>query len=389
LILSLLAVQTNGQASNIVSLIALPACILLVPILDTTLVTVTRLLRGQAVSQGGKDHASHRLVVLGLSEAQAVLLLCVMATIAGASALIIDWYSYTLSLVLVPVVVISFTLFTAYLAQVEIVSDADRDIEGSKRKLTVLFSALTYKRRLFEVALDALLIAFAYYLAFALRYELRLNDFLMDLFVTSLPLVLTATFGSFFLLGIYRGLWHHTGLEDLVRIGKAVACGTLLSMAALILIYRFAGYSRMVFILYGFLLFLGVAGSRLSFRLFGLFVPRNQRPTVPVLIYGADDRGEIVVRECRQNSAVQYRPIGFLDDDPWKAGRSVAGLRIFGGADKLPEIIRTESVAGCIVSSPTILANGHAEQLRSVCQEKGLWIKSLRLDFTEEGCEKR
>jgi FlaA1/EpsC-like NDP-sugar epimerase len=290
--------------------------------------------------------------------------------------------------VLVPLLVISFTLFTAYLAQVEIVSDAERDIEGFKRKLTVLFSTLTYKRRLFEVALDALVIAFAYYLAFALRYELRLNDFLLDLFVTSLPLVLTATFGSFFLFGLYRGLWHHTGLEDLVRIGKAVACGTLLTMAALSLIYRFAGYSRMVFVLYGFLLFLGVAGSRLSFRLFGLFVPRNQRPTVPVLIYGADDRGEIVVRECRKNSAIPYRPIGFLDDDPWKAGRSVAGLRIFGGADKLAEIIRTESVAGCIVSSPAILANGHAEQFRSLCQEKGLWIKALRVEFTEDGLEK-
>jgi UDP-GlcNAc:undecaprenyl-phosphate GlcNAc-1-phosphate transferase len=389
LVLSLLAVQTNGHASNIVSLVALPACILLVPILDTTLVTVTRLLRGQPVSQGGKDHASHRLVVLGLSEAQAVLLLCLMATIAGASALIIDWYSYTLSLVLVPLVVISFALFTAWLAQVEIVSDAERQIEGSKRKLTVLFSTLTYKRRLFEVALDALLIAFAYYLAFALRYELRLNDFLMDLFLTSLPLVLAATFGSFFVFGIYRGLWHYTGLEDLVRIGKAVACGTLLSMAALSLVYRFAGYSRMVFVIYGFVLLLGLAGSRLSFRLLGLCVPRSQRLTVPVLIYGADDRGEIVVRECRKNSAVQYRPIGFLDDDPWKAGRSVAGLRIFGGADKLAEIIRTESVAGCIVSSPAILANGHAEQFRSLCQEKGLWIKALRLEFIEEGFEKR
>jgi hypothetical protein len=43
---------------------------------------------------------------------------------------------------------------------------------------------------------------------------------------------------------------------------------------------------------------------------------------------------------------------------------------------------------GCIISSPKILANGHAEQLRSVCEEQGLWVKQLRLDFVEEGVGK-
>ena len=95
-----------------------------------------------------------------------------------------------------------------------------------------------------------------------------------------------------------------------------------------------------------------------------------------------------MVRECRKNSSVEYRPIGFLDDDPWKAGRSVAGLRIFGGADKLAEIVEHEKVAGFIISSPSILANGHAEQIRSVCREKGVWMKQLRLDFVEEEAER-
>jgi len=158
----------------------------------------------------------------------------------------------------------------------------------------------------------------------------------------------------------------------------------LLSMAALIFVYRFAGYSRMVFIVYGILLFFGVTGSRLSFRLFGLFLRGGRHESVPVLIYGAGDGGEIVVRECRNNSHVGYRPIGFVDDDPRKQGRTVQGLRIFGGADKLPEIIQRERVAGCIISSPSIPANGHADQIRTVCREQGVWIKQLRLEFVEE-----
>jgi UDP-GlcNAc:undecaprenyl-phosphate GlcNAc-1-phosphate transferase len=382
--LSLLTVHANGQASNILSLVAIPTCILLVPILDTTLVTVTRLLRGQPISQGGRDHASHRLVILGLSEPQAVLLLYLIATIAGASAVLIKGFSYSLSLVFLPLVLLSFTLFTAYLAQVEVVSEEEGRKKQAQKKLTVLVSTLTYRRRLLEVILDFFVIAFAYYLAFALRFEFSLSDSLMNLYLTSLPIVVAATYVGFFLFGLYRGLWRYTGLEDLVRIAKGVAAATVLSMTGLIFFYRFTGYSRIAFVAYGVLLFLGVAGSRLSFRLFGLAVARTRKEKIPVLVYGAGDGGEVVVRECRKNSHVEYQPIGFLDDDPRKEGRTLAGLRIFGGADKLPEILQREKVEGCIISSPKILANGQAEQIRTVCQEQGLWIKQLRLDFIEE-----
>jgi UDP-GlcNAc:undecaprenyl-phosphate/decaprenyl-phosphate GlcNAc-1-phosphate transferase len=386
--LSLLTVHANGQASNILSLVAIPTCILLVPILDTTLVTVTRLLRGQPISQGGRDHASHRLVILGLSEPQAVLLLYLIATIAGASAVLIKGFSYSLSLVFLPLVLLSFTLFTAYLAQVEVVSEEEGRKKQAQKKLTVLVATLTYKRRLLEVILDFFVIAFAYYLAFALRFEFYLSDSLMKLYLTSLPVVVTATYVGFFLFGLYRGLWRYTGLEDLVRIAKGVAAATLLSMTGLIFFYRFTGYSRIAFVAYGMLLFLGVAGSRLSFRLFGLAVARTRKEKIPVLVYGAGDGGEVVVRECRTNAHVEYQPIGFLDDDPSKEGRTLAGLRIFGGAEKLPEILQQKKVEGCIISSPKILANGHAEQLRSVCEEQGLWVKQLRLDFVEEGVGK-
>jgi UDP-GlcNAc:undecaprenyl-phosphate/decaprenyl-phosphate GlcNAc-1-phosphate transferase len=383
--LALLTVHATGQASNILSLVAVPTCILLVPILDTTLVTITRLLRGQSIAQGGRDHTSHRLVILGLTERQTVLLLYLMAFIAGATAVLIKRFSYSLSLAILPLVLIAFTLFTAYLARVEIVSETEGKRKQAQKRLTVLLTALTYKRRVLEVILDFVVISSAYYLAFALRYEFRTNDYLLWLFLSSLPIVIAATYAALLFFGIYRGLWRYTELEDLVRMAQAVICGTLLSMAALSLIYRFVGYSRMVFIVYGLLLFFGIAGSRLSFRLFDLFLGGRREEQIPVLIYGAGDGGEIVVRECRNNSSVGYRPIGFMDDDPRKQGRSVLGLRIFGGASELAEIIKREKVEGCIISSPSILANGQAERIRAVCQERGLWLKQLRLEFIEEG----
>ncbi len=381
--LSLLTIQAHGQASNILSLVAIPVCILLVPILDTTLVMLTRLLRGQPISQGGKDHTSHRLVILGLTEPKAVLLLYLMAAISGSTAVLIERISYTLSLTLVPLVVLVFALFTAYLAQVEIVSAEEGKRRMEERRLPVLLLTLTYKRRLLEVSFDFFLILFVYYLAFILRFDFSLDASQMHRYLTSLPHLLTATYGAFFFLGIYRGVWRYTSLEDLVRLATGAAGGTLLAVAALLFFYGFAGYSRVVFILYALLLFLGLAGSRLSFRLFTLLVARPRTERVPVLIYGAGDGGEVVVRECHNNPKVQYQPMGFLDDDPRKQGRRVLGLPIFGGVDRLPDILRREKIQGCIISSPHILVNGNAEKIHALCQEKGLWVKQLRLEFVE------
>lgn len=383
-VLSLLTLHTQGQASNIFSLVAVPALILLVPIFDVALVTFTRILRGQPVSQGGRDHSSHRLVVLGLSEPKAVLLLYLMAVIAGGAALLIESFSYTLSFVLIPLVLLIFALFTAYLAQVELL-DAQRQREqAAKRKLTAVLVSLTYKRRLLEVLLDLVLISFTYYLAFVLRFDFSLEANTTALYLTSLPFVLASTYSAFFVCQVYRGVWRHTDLEDLVRFAWGVAGGTLLSAFLLFVFFGFGHYSRVVLILYALLLFLGGAGSRLSFRLFALMIDTSRKKAVPVLIYGAGDRGEVVVQECWNNPALAYRPLGFLDDDLRKQGRVLRGLPILGGAEQLAEVLERKPVQGLIVASPQMLVNGSAEKVRGLCREKNIWIKQFQLSFVEE-----
>jgi UDP-GlcNAc:undecaprenyl-phosphate GlcNAc-1-phosphate transferase len=292
--------------------------------------------------------------------------------------------SYPLSVAVFPLVILSFTLFTAYLAQVEIVARENLPRRAAARRLALLLAALTYKRRLFEAILDFFLIAFAFYLAFALRYEFRLNEALTSLFLASFPIVLAAAYASFILLGVYRGLWRYTGLDDLVRIASAVCLSTATAVIALYFLYGFTGYSRVVFILYGLLLFLLMAGSRVSFRLFGLMIRKPRSAQVPILVYGADDRGEAVVRECRNNPARGFFPVGFLDEDPSKAGRTVLGLRIFA-AHQLAQVAQRNRVQGCIISSVARLAEGQGQQILSLCRERGLWVKLLNIEFVEEG----
>lgn len=120
--LALLSISTHGNASNVLSLVAVPTLILLVPILDTSLVVVTRLWRGHPVFAGGTDHSSHRLVALGLNEPRAVRLLYLMACVSGVAAILLDRLPHLPALLLLFLVLISFALLTAYLARVKIVS---------------------------------------------------------------------------------------------------------------------------------------------------------------------------------------------------------------------------------------------------------------------------
>ena len=87
---SVLLNQTGGRSRGIFSILAVPVLILFVPIFDTTFVTILRKLWGRKASQGGRDHTSHRLVALGLSERAAVLMLYVFAIVAGALSLLVS-----------------------------------------------------------------------------------------------------------------------------------------------------------------------------------------------------------------------------------------------------------------------------------------------------------
>ncbi|MEA3350333.1 MAG: MraY family glycosyltransferase, partial [Chloroflexota bacterium] len=144
LTLSSLAIAREPQASNVFAVVGIPTLIFLLPILDTLMVSLTRLLRGQSPAQGGRDHTSHRLVALGLSERQTLLVLLGIALISGIAAIFLEALSYSLSLVLIPVVVLIFALFTAYLGQLKVV-DVDPAKKNQLGLLTNWMVDLTYR----------------------------------------------------------------------------------------------------------------------------------------------------------------------------------------------------------------------------------------------------
>jgi hypothetical protein len=199
------------------------------------------------------------LVAFGLTERQTVLTLIVVALISGSLAIVLESLDYWFSLILVPVVVLSLALLTAYLARLKIVSAAPSTGENV---ITRLMVEMTVKRRSLEIILDFTLIGISYYLAFWLYSGLSMTEEHLLFLLRSIPIVYGGTYLSFFLFGIYRGVWQYVGIDDLIRYLKAVLGSVIIVTAITYFLFKYPDYPFAVFILYAIFLFLGLAASR-------------------------------------------------------------------------------------------------------------------------------
>ena len=383
---SVLLSQSGGRSRGILSILAVPVLILFVPIFDTTFVTVIRKLWGRKASQGGRDHTSHRLVALGLTERSAVLMLYGFAICAGALALAVNNLPFTSSLALIGLFTAALTIIGVYLSKVKVYEESDEELAVRDNAVFAFLVHFSHKRRVFEVILDAFLITVCYYGAYVFIWgPFEENTGNWDLFLTTLPILLILQLFAFFWVGVYRGLWRYTSIGDLITYGKGVAIGSVLSIVAFLLLYRFQNFSRAVFALDALLLLVGLAGSRMTFRLIREMIPLpHESEGRRALIYGAGDGGEMVLRELRKNADWNLRPVGFIDDDPLKQGKLINGLKVIDSNGSLESVCRLENIQAVLISSPKIDREA-LRRVRDHCRRAE--IELLRAQMTIEPLE--
>jgi len=379
-ILALLAIVRQPQASNVFAVLGVPTLLFLLPILDTILVTVTRIMRGQSPVQGGRDHTSHRLIAFGLTERRALVVMYSAALGAGLAGLAIEALDYRLSLVIVPLLVLSLAILAAYLGGLKVVSGPLLNIPN--RALTRIMLELTFKRHLIEVILDFFLIGIIYYMSVLAVFRLSDGDQLLSFYLDSVPFALAGSYVSFFVFGVYRGVWRYVGLDDLLRYGRA-GVGAGLITAGLAWLASFPQvFPWMVFFVFGILLFLGLSTSRSSFKLLALLsVQQPRQEGERVLICGAGDAGEMAVRWIQMNPSYTYRPVGFIDSDTYMLGRQIHGIEVLGLPDQLEQILASRSIVGIIVTENFLRERPEMKQIYDTARAQGCWVRVSRLEF--------
>jgi UDP-GlcNAc:undecaprenyl-phosphate/decaprenyl-phosphate GlcNAc-1-phosphate transferase len=366
--------------SGVLSIVGAPVLLLLIPIFDTTLVTVLRLLSGRKPSQGGRDHSSHRLVAIGLPERKAVVVLWTLAALGALIAIELRVAGSGLGPPVAAVFVLGMIIFAVYLSHVRVYDESQASLIRNGR-ITPFVDNLMYKRRAAEVMLDVCLVAVSYYVAYRLRFEGPEYAVYFPQFITSLPVVIGVQLVALFAVGAYRGVWRYFGLMDGVTFFKGVALGAVGIVTALVFLFRFEQYSRGVFVIYAAILLLALNGSRASFRLISEFI-RRRRAGERLVIYGAGDGGSLVVREMLGDTYGRYRVLGFIDDDPAKLRRRVQGYPVLGGYDTLEVLVRERAIDGVVVSARDI-SGDRLQTLESLCAEHGILLARLHFRFEQ------
>ena len=382
---SALLSTAGDRGRSFIVVIAVPVLILFIPIFDTTLVTVVRKLSGRAASQGGRDHTSHRLVALGLSERRAVWMLYAFAGASGFLAMLVRSFEYHTGIAMVLGFAVVLTLMGVFLAGVKVYDE--QEVQAAREKPLVSFLVdLSYKRRIFEVLLDVMLVILAYYFSYVLFVGSELSPQVWNIFFQTIPVLIFVKMSALLVTGVYRGIWRYISVDNLISYAKAVVAGSVASVLVLLFAFRFQGFSRAVFVLDAMIFFLMLAGSRVAFRLFRQLIPAPSKGGRRVLIYGAGDAGELLLREMRNNLELQYTPVGFVDDDPFKKGKVIHGLRVFGGNGHLRQVCRDQNVEEILISSSKI-DEERVHQLQRDCEEARITLRRMRIEIELVGHE--
>jgi FlaA1/EpsC-like NDP-sugar epimerase len=236
------------------------------------------------------------------------------------------------------------------------------------------------RHRIWQLLADAVLIVLAWRLTFFLRFDQDIPRFYREfLSWRVIAVVLAINLVTFIACGFYNRWWRYVSTRDMWGVARGVTIGSLLTYLALLAFppEHTSTLPRGVAAINLLLLLAFVAGSRLLAR---TLLERPQSGLVAhgkeVLIAGAGNAGQLLVREMRRNRALAYTPIGFIDDDPKKRKLKIDGVRVLGTTDELVRILHESPPDEVLIAMPS--ATGELRRkIVDVTRAQGIPVKTL------------
>ena len=234
------------------------------------------------------------------------------------------------------------------------------------------------------VITDVLLFTIALYLSYFFRFDFNFANINFEQIGDLLFWILPLKVFIFFTIGLYRGMWRYTSVKDFWLLIQACFIATVLIMVIILTISRFSGYSRSIFFIDGIFTFVLTGGVRMAIRsFFTMFGNQAMNvsssllsKTTRVLIIGAGDAGEKILREINDNYKLNYEVVGLIDDDEQKQGRTIHGVRVLGPVDRLPKILKRETIHQILIAVPSA-SGDRIRRIVETCQQCNLDYKIL------------
>jgi len=258
-------------------------------------------------------------------------------------------------------------------------------------------------RHTYIAAVHVLLFIFSFWVAYGLRYEfhippawapiadtepilptdVRIPETVWDNFYELLIFVLVVKVMVFGYFRLYAGWWQYVSIQDLVETFKASHISTAIILGGVYVLKALRAYGAIsvavevpdtVLIIDWAATIALVGGVRFLVRI----IREGSRPVSPagltrVLIIGAGNAGEGVLRELYRLPVEKYHVVGFVDDNPRVRGIRIHGVPVLGGVGDLAEVARRQNAEEVIIALP----QPTREQLRRVIEV----CKGQRLTF--------
>jgi FlaA1/EpsC-like NDP-sugar epimerase len=240
------------------------------------------------------------------------------------------------------------------------------------------------------MAVDGLLFAAAYVLAFRLRLDRMEPKYIETIVLTVGPVVLMKI-AVYHLMGGYRSIWRYSSLTDLEELTRATLACVIGVVGIGFLLQDGLSVPRSVPFIDMLLALLLTGGMRMLVRVLhessgrqgaGRSLPmrllsgRSARSARRALIVGAGDAGEMMVREMMRSATMDYAPVAFVDDDPNKYGSMIHGVPVLGGRGEIPRLVQQLGIKDILIAIPS--ARGKTvREIVQVCKNTPAGLKML------------
>jgi FlaA1/EpsC-like NDP-sugar epimerase len=231
-------------------------------------------------------------------------------------------------------------------------------------------------RRWIVVCIHIGAIACSNYLAFLIRFDGEMPAPMFELFLTTLTWIVMIRFLFITLFGLNQGLWRYAGVGDIFGILKAVLGSSLVLYLLFSFVLKIQGYPRSIYIIDSLILILMLSGFRLVKRVLREFRFRTLVKGKRVLLIGAGDAGEMVLRDMKRSADLLYHPVGIVDDDPGKKGLRIHGISVLGTRKDLSDLVKRYAIEELIICIPSATA----KQMREIvdeCAKTGASVKTV------------
>jgi UDP-GlcNAc:undecaprenyl-phosphate/decaprenyl-phosphate GlcNAc-1-phosphate transferase len=376
----------------------IPSVVLALPIADTSLAVIRRYLRThlgahpereitmpnfRSLFLPDRSHIHHRLIALGLSHRDAVLLLYGVSGLLGISAYLMHVHRDSVGTLVLVLVLIAILVGIHNLRYHELPIHRN----GIMLRFYHRFYTLHYTQRtVFQLIVDSLFVFVSFGASAKLLQAGRVPGAETLLTTWPLPLIVVVQLLSFWFTGLYKETTKLMGVGDALRIVRSVSAGSVASAFTGVLLLK-ADFSVPHFVLGFFLLLTFIGTSRFSYTLLSFWLHRDAEGKKRALIFGANTRGLILQETILSADGLDIVPVGFLDGDPRLEDKRINGFPIFGSYWRLEQTFADQDIQ-CLILVDQDLTSEELGRISRSCARAGVEVRHFNLTLDPiEGLE--